>query len=70
VEHKTYVAVDESGTEAAAVTSVGVGATAAPIDPPDYTADRPFIFAIREKNSGLVIFAGVINNPLLTSSGD
>ncbi len=66
VEHKTYVAVDENGTEAAAVTSVGVGASAAPVY--DYNINRPFIFAIRERNSGLILFAGIMNNPLITAN--
>jgi len=68
VEHKAYIAVDESGTEAAAVTSVGVTATDVPAIQPDYNVNRPFIFAIRERNSGLVLFAGLVNNPLLTGS--
>jgi serpin B len=68
VKHKAYVAVDETGTEAAAVTSVGVTATVAPLNPYNFTFNHPFIFAIREKNSGLVVFAGIINDPTLTSN--
>jgi serpin B len=59
VDQKTFVNIDEEGTEAAAVTSVGVVATSAPL----VTAvrvDRPFIFAIRERLSGTVLFMGKI----------
>ncbi len=60
VKHKTFVKVDEAGTEAAAVTSVGVGVTSAP---PAFAVNRPFLFAIRERLSGTIIFLGVIRNP-------
>jgi serine protease inhibitor len=63
VMHKTYVAVDEEGTEAAAVTSVGIGATA--VRPP-LAIDRPFLFAIRERFSGTILFLGRIMNPAAT----
>jgi serine protease inhibitor len=60
VQQKTYVRVDEEGTEAAAATSVTVGPTSAP---PSVTFDRPFLFAIRERYSGTVLFLGVIGDP-------
>ncbi len=60
VMHKTYVKVDEEGTEAAAVTSVGVGTTSMPLS---FSVDRPFIFVIREQNSGAILFMGKVNNP-------
>ena len=57
VKHKTFVQVDEEGTEAAAVTSVGVGATS--VGPNTVMrVDRPFIFAIWENNSGTILFIG------------
>ncbi len=59
VKQKAYVSVDEEGTEAAAVTSVGIVATAAPI-PRVMRVDRPFIFAIRERLSGTVLFIGKV----------
>ncbi|HEY2582807.1 MAG TPA: serpin family protein [Mucilaginibacter sp.] len=60
VRHKAYVETDESGTTAAAATSVGVFATArAPIPP----INRPFMFAIREVSSGLILFVGTVNDP-------
>lgn len=65
VKHKTYVNVNEEGTEAAAVTSVGVGTTSAP---PSINVDRPFLFALRENLSGTILFMGVIRNPLSPAS--
>lgn len=57
VKHKTFVDVNEEGTEAAAVTNTGVGLTSAP---PCLCVDRPFIFAIRERFSGTILFIGKI----------
>jgi serine protease inhibitor len=62
VKHKTFVKVDEEGTEAAAVTSVEVGTTSAP-DDFEMRVDRPFLFAIRENHSGTVLFIGKIVDP-------
>lgn len=62
VKHKTFVKVDEKGTEAAAVTSVGMGVTSVP---ETFSVDRPFLFMIREQNSGAVLFMGKIQNPAL-----
>ena len=58
VDQKTFVEVNEEGTEAAAATAVGVGVTSAP---PEMRVDRPFLFAIRERLSGTVLFLGVMN---------
>lgn len=60
VRHKAFVDVNEEGTEAAAATSVGVGFTSAPIR---IEVDRPFIFAIRERLTGSILFLGKIMNP-------
>ena len=60
VKQKAFVEVDEKGTTAAAVTSVEVGVTSAPIG---FTADRPFLFAIRERLSGTVLFTGLVYDP-------
>jgi serine protease inhibitor len=61
VDHKTYVKVDEEGTEAAAVTAVGVGVTS--VGPPTLIIDRPFVFAIRERYSGTILFMGKMMDP-------
>jgi serpin B len=60
VDQKTFVEVNEEGTEAAAATSVGVGVTSAPLVV-EMRVDRPFVFAIRERLSGTVVFLGVMN---------
>lgn len=57
VTHKTFVDVNEAGTEAAAVASVGIGPTSAP---PVIQIDRPFLFAIRERLTGTILFVGQI----------
>ena len=59
VLQKTFVAVDEVGTEAAAVTSVEVGVTSAPVRFL-FQADRPFLFILRERLSGTVLFVGLV----------
>jgi serpin B len=60
VDQKTFVEVNEEGTEAAAATAVGVGRTVAP-GPAEMRVDRPFVFAIRERLSGAVLFLGAMN---------
>ena len=67
VLHKAFVDVDENGTTAAAATKVTIGTTASAPQPPTII-DHPFIFAIREMKSGLILFVGMVNNPLLTGS--
>ena len=62
VEHKTYVKVDEEGTEAAAATSVTVG-FAMVMSPFRMTVDHPYFFAITDKESSAMLFAGVVTNP-------
>lgn len=57
---KTFLKVDEEGTEAAAATAVGFGPTSAP---PVASFDRPFVLAIRERLSGTILFMGVIADP-------
>jgi serpin B len=60
VVHKAFVAVDEAGTEATAATGVIVGLTAAP---EQVTIDRPFIFLIRDIETGAILFIGRVLNP-------
>jgi serpin B len=62
VKQKTFVDVNEVGTEAAAVTVVGIGVVCA-CPPPVVRIDRPFVFAIRERLSGTVLFLGKITDP-------
>ncbi len=65
VKHKTFVEVNESGTEAAAVTSIGITTTSAqiPTQPFEMTLDRPFFTAIRDNETGTILFMGQIQNP-------
>jgi serpin B len=64
VIHKAFVAVDEAGTEAAAATAVIVGTTSAPVEPlVEVTIDRPFIFLIRDIDTGAILFVGRVLNP-------
>ena len=59
VKQNTFVEVNEEGTEAAAVTTVGVIDSA----PPTLRVDRPFVFALRERLSGTILFVGKIMQP-------
>jgi len=65
VEHKTWVRVDEEGTEAAAATSMGFTLLSAAGGPLMMTVDHPFFFAITEQQSGALLFAGVVMDPTL-----
>jgi serpin B len=59
VKQKTFVDVHEEGTEAAAVTVTGIKVTSAPVTIP-MRIDRPYVFAIRERLSGTILFVGKI----------
>ncbi len=62
--HKAFVKVDEKGTEAAAATGVMMAARGGPPDPPrEIKVDRPFVFVITDKESGLVLFMGRVTEP-------
>lgn len=64
VLHKAFIAVDEEGTEAAAAAIVMMeGATAAESDPVEVVVDRPFIFAIRDTETGTLLFLGRVLDP-------
>lgn len=56
--HKTFISVDEKGTEAAAVTSIGMGGSALPPEPIELKFNKPFYFAIRDNTSGEILFMG------------
>lgn len=64
VLHKTYIKTDEKGSEAAAVTSIGVVMTSAEPQKTVITFDKPFVFIIREKDTSTILFAGKVENPL------
>lgn len=59
VIHRTYLEVDELGTEAAAATAlVAVGAGVDPNPPPVFRADHPFLFLIEDRQTGSILFMG------------
>jgi serpin B len=60
VVHKTYIRVDEQGTEAAAVTGGGMMPTSAP---PTIEVDRPFAFTISDRDTGTILFLGTVEDP-------
>ena len=69
VLHKAWVEVNEKGTEAAAATALMMapGAAARPVEmvpfTPQFHADHPFLFLIRDTKSGVILFIGRVNNP-------
>jgi serpin B len=64
VIHKAVIEVNERGTEAAAATGVGMRVTSAPADPPPQVRiDRPFLFVIRDRASGAILFMGRVSDP-------
>ena len=58
--HEAFVAVDEEGTEAAAATAGGAGTVSAP---PSFVADHPFLFLIRDRVTGSILFMGRVADP-------
>jgi len=71
VLHKAFVEVNEEGTEAAAVTSASlIGAAGGTLEERkvyEFLADHPFLFAIRDRESGVILFLGRVTNPVLES---
>ena len=63
VEHKAFVDVNEEGTEAAAVTGVVVSRGMDDERVPVFRADHPFVFLIRDKRTGSILFLGRVANP-------
>ena len=64
VKHKTFVEVDEVGTEAAAVTSVEIELTSiGPGSAIPFLVNRPFVFLIQEKDTGAILFMGQVYKP-------
>ncbi|MFP6762614.1 MAG: serpin family protein, partial [Planctomycetaceae bacterium] len=63
VEHKAFLEVNEQGSEAAAATAVVVTARSARPRAAAFIANRPFLFAIRDRASGLLLFLGRLSQP-------
>jgi len=64
VLHKAFVAVNEEGTEAAAATAAMMRTMGISLPPPVFRADHPFVFLIRERSTGSVLFLGRVANPV------
>jgi serpin B len=63
VKHKTFLQVDETGTEAAAATSVGISLTSMPVDDFELKFDRPFFYLIADRQTGAILFMGSVMDP-------
>ncbi len=63
VKQNSFIQVDERGSEAAAVTTIGIGVTSIPDPDPRFVADRPFVFLIRERISNTILFIGQVTDP-------
>lgn len=63
VKHKTFLKLDEKGTEAAAVTSVAIGITSVGSSTPVFNFNRSYMMILREKESGTILFIGKVMNP-------
>lgn len=63
VIHKAFIAVNEQGTEAAAATAVVMRKLSMPMPPEDFIADHPFVFFIRDMQTGTILFFGRLTNP-------
>jgi serpin B len=64
--HKTWIDVNEQGTQAAAATSIGVETSASPAMPA-ILVNHPFLYFIVEKQTGAILFIGTMNDPSLTT---
>ena len=64
VKQKVAVEVNEEGSEAAAATGMGMMLMSA-FRPPQFIVDHPFIFYIRDKLTGMLLFQGRVANPTL-----
>jgi serpin B len=63
VVHQATVTVDEQGTVAAAATGAVAKATSAPVRSVNLVVDRPFVFLLRDRPTGAILFAGQVTNP-------
>lgn len=64
--HKAFITVDELGTEAAAATAVTIEGRSLHVPPPDTVevkADHPFLYLLRDRRSGAILFVGRVNDP-------
>jgi len=65
VKQEVAIEVNEEGSEAAAATGMGMMMRSMPLPPEQFTVDHPFLFYIRDKLTGMLLFQGRISNPTL-----
>jgi serine protease inhibitor len=70
VMHKSFIEVNEEGTEAAAVTGVEMVVTSVPASPLQFHVNRPFLFALRETTTGAILFLGKVQDPTAEKNGE
>jgi serine protease inhibitor len=63
-KQKVFIEVNEEGTEAAAVTGIEMRTTSAPAPPMELTIDRPFVIAVRDDQTGALLFVGQVSDPV------
>jgi len=63
VQQEVFIEVNEEGSEAAAATGMGMMMRSMPLPPEEFTVDHPFIFYIRDKLTGMLLFQGRISDP-------
>jgi serine protease inhibitor len=61
--HQTFIAIDEIGAEAAAATAIVMNETGIPIPEHEFSADCPFLFLIRDRITGAILFMGRMMDP-------
>lgn len=66
VVHETFIAVDEKGTEAAAASAVIIRPPSVP-QGPQFFANRPFLYVIHDRSTGVPLFLGRVHDPLVTA---
>ena len=63
VIHKTFINVDEEGTEAAAASALMFGRSGRPVFPTQFIANRPFMYLIRDTQTNFILFMGTVKRP-------
>jgi serine protease inhibitor len=62
-DQQVFIEVNEEGTEAVALTGMGIAITSAPPPPVPFIVDRPFLFGIRDDTTGALLFVGQVVDP-------
>ena len=63
VAHKAFISVNEEGTEAAASTAILLSRSGRPAFPTQFSADRPFLFLLRDTATNIILFIGIVRRP-------